>query len=176
MELTKEQLDSDSSVELKKKDLSKYDSVTPVTSDETLHEISSIKEEINKQLLTAVKESSIDCAIHSRSGSKEPLACYSVGKPNKNTFAYRPSYLKEEKDTVAVINEKKITWKAKKLQFGAKVFALRAETNKLYDYDSYIQASEMEVVNPIYVGRLVEKTVDGKKKYKIDKKRPEEDE
>ena len=27
-------------------------------------------------------------------------------------------------------------------------------------------------VNPIYVGRLVEKVVDGKKKYKIDKKRP----
>ena len=115
MELSKEQLDSDSSVELKKKDLSKYDSITPVTSDETLHEISSIKEEINKQLLTAVKESSIDCAIHSRSGSKEPLACYSVGKANKNTFSYRPSYLKEEKDTVAVINEKKITWKAKRL-------------------------------------------------------------
>lgn len=175
MELSKEQLDSDSSVELKKKDLSKYDSVTPVTSDETLHEISSIKEEINKQLLTAVKESSIDCAIHSRSGSKEPLACYSVGKANKNTFSYRPSYLKEEKDTVAVINEKKITWKAKKLQFGAKVFALRQDSNKLYDYDSYIQSTEMEGVNPIYVGRLVEKVVDGKKKYKIDKKRPEED-
>lgn len=176
MELSKEQLDSDSSVELKKKDLSKYDSITPVTSDETLHEISSIKEEINKQLLTAVKESSIDCAIHSRSGSKEPLACYSVGKANKNTFSYRPSYLKEEKDTVAVINEKKITWKAKRLQFGAKVFAMREGTNKLYDYDSYIQSVEMDGVNPIYIGRLVEKVVDGKKKYKIDKKRPEEDE
>ena len=138
--------------------------VTPVTSDETLHEISSIKEEINKQLLTAVKEeSSIDCAIHSRSGSKEPLACYSVGKANKNTFSYRPSYLKEEKDTVAVINEKKITWKAK-LQFGAKVFALRQDSNKLYDYDSYIQSTEMEEIKPIYVGRLVEKVVDGKEK------------
>ena len=74
-----------------------------------------------------------------------------------------------------MINEKKITWKAKKLQFGAKVFALREDSNKLYDYDSYIQSTEMEGVNPIYVGRLVEKVVDGKKKYKIDKKRPEED-
>ena len=181
MQLTKDQLDSDKSVELKKKDLSKYDSVTPVTSDETLHEISSIKEEINKQLLTAVKESSIDCAIHSRSGSKEPLACYSIGKANKNTFSYRPSYLKEEKDTVAVINEKKITWTAKRLQFGARVFALRknsdgTETNKLYDYDSYKQATEIEGINPIYIGRLVKVEIDGKKKFKIDKKKPEEDE
>ena len=53
---------------------------------------------------------------------------------------------------------------------------MREGTNKLYDYDSYIQSVEMDGVNPIYIGRLVEKVVDGKKKYKIDKKRPEEDE
>ena len=48
MEFTYEQLASEQSVELRLKDKSKYDKVTPVTSDETLYEISSIKE--NKKI------------------------------------------------------------------------------------------------------------------------------
>ena len=52
----------------------------------------------------------------------------------------------------------------------------KQETNKLYDYDSYKQATEIEGINPIYIGRLVKVEIDGKKKFKIDKKKPEEDE
>lgn len=168
MEFTKEQLASEQSVELRLKDKSKYDKVTPVTSDETLHEISSIKEEINHQLLVAVKEASIDCAIYAKSGSSEPLVCYSVGRANKNTFSYRPSVDKEEADVVDRGNKVEITWKAKVIKQGAKRYVLRVGTTEVYDYDSYMQALETKEGNPILKGRLVKKEVDGKKKYVIE--------
>jgi len=42
---------------LLEKDVSKIDKTTPLTSDQALFEISNIKEDINKQLLRAIKES-----------------------------------------------------------------------------------------------------------------------
>tara|TARA_B100001059_G_scaffold55010_3_gene49624 strand:- start:8041 stop:11373 length:3333 start_codon:yes stop_codon:yes gene_type:complete len=168
MEFTSEQLASEQSVELRLKDKSKYDKVTPVTSDETLYEISSIKEEINHQLLVAVKESSIDCAVYSKSGSSEPLVCYSVGRANKNTFSYKPSVDKEEIDRVDRGNKEEITWKVRVIKQGAKRYVLRIGTTEVYDYDSYIQALETKEGNPLLKGRLVKKEVDGKKKYIIE--------
>ena len=63
---------------LLEKDVSKLDKSTPLTSDQALYEISNIKEEINKQLLTAVKESAFDCALHARAGDKEPVNVYVI--------------------------------------------------------------------------------------------------
>ena len=37
-----------------------------MTSDQALYEISMIKENINKQILKAIKEASIDCALQVR--------------------------------------------------------------------------------------------------------------
>ena len=67
MMFSKEQLESESSIELRLKDKSKRDKEKIITSDEFLYEISEIKEEINREILNNVKESSIDCSIHSRS-------------------------------------------------------------------------------------------------------------
>jgi hypothetical protein len=71
MTFSKEQIDSDDSIELKRKDLSKRAPHIPLTSDEALYEIATIKEEVSAQLLLSVKEASIDCAIHSKFGAKE---------------------------------------------------------------------------------------------------------
>ena len=46
MEFSKEQLESDISIELRLHDTSKLDSKTPITSDEALFELSNIKENI----------------------------------------------------------------------------------------------------------------------------------
>ena len=43
----------------------------PVTSDEALYEIATMKENITTQVLKAVKEASIDCALHTKKGDKE---------------------------------------------------------------------------------------------------------
>ena len=71
MTFTKTQLDSEFAVELKLKDTSKKPPYLPQSSDQKLFEISTIKEQLTSQLLTGVKEASIDCATHSKSNIKE---------------------------------------------------------------------------------------------------------
>ena len=157
MTFTEDQIKSDVSIELRLKDVSKTDKKTPLTSDEALFEIANIKSEINKQLLTAIKETAFDCALHSTSSSKEQLVCFSFGKVPTTKFTYTPSLVGEEKDTVSKINLKSITWKAKELKYSGKKYALRVETGEVYDYDSYKQALKTPGINPTFVGKL-EKT------------------
>ena len=155
MTFSEEQLASDASIELQLKDKSKVDKTTPVSSDETLYEISVLKEEISKQLLTAVKESAIDCAIHSKADAKEPLVCYSVSGANSNTFSSRPSYQREERDKAARANKKVIEWEAKEMKAKGKRYALNPKTMELFDYDSYILAKTVPGNAPLKVGELI---------------------
>ena len=154
MSFTPEQLTSDASIELRLKDTSKIDKKTPLTSDEALYEISRLKEEINKQLLTSMKEAAMDCALHSSSTAKESLVCYSFGSVPVDRFSYNPSISAEQSDVVADINKTTIRWKAKELKISGKRYVLRVENNEVYDYDSYKQAISVPGVNPILIGKL----------------------
>ena len=154
MTFTDEQLESDASIELRLKDKSKIDKKTPLTSDEALFEISNIKEDINRQILKAIKESAMDCSIHSSSKDGEPLVCYSISSTKPNKFSYSPSISNEESDTITQINRETVKWKAKKVTIDGKSFAFRKETNAVYDLDSYMQALKIPGVNPIKIGTL----------------------
>ena len=104
---TKQEKEPIVSIELKLKDVSKIDKKTPLTSDEALFEIQRIKKNITRGILRSIKESSIDCSIHSNSNSKEGLVCYSFGSPSVNTFSYKPDYANEEKTLyLNLINKK----------------------------------------------------------------------
>jgi hypothetical protein len=157
MNFTKKQLDSEMAIELKLKDLSKSTPYRPQTSDQKLFEISTIKEQLTSQLLKAVKETSVDCATHSKSSNAEGLVCLSFGQSNVNEFAYNPNYTQDENDTVAALNEYKIDWEAKKFTFKetGKQYALRMDTHQVYDYESVIRAKEMPGVKPILIGKLI---------------------
>lgn len=174
MSFTKAQIDSDLSIELKNKDLSKKQykvvetgkdgktgkdkmAYIPLTSDEALFEISTIKEEVTNQLLTAVKESSIDCAIYSKRGSKENLHCIQFGQTNPNMFSYNPSISLDQTDTVASINKKAIEWRGKEVIISGKKYIYRKINERLgnlYDYDSYLQALEIRGFEPVMVGTV----------------------
>jgi hypothetical protein len=54
MTFTKKQIESDDSIELNLKDISKLIRNRPITSDEYLYEIATIKENLNKQLITDI--------------------------------------------------------------------------------------------------------------------------
>jgi hypothetical protein len=164
MTFTKKQIDDDASIDLKNNDLSKRDPKVPLTSDEALYEISSIKEELSSQLTKAIKETSIDCAIYSKN-NKEGLQCISFGEPKKNDFAYNPAIDQDQVDTVAVINKKKIEWKAKSVKiYGVEYAGRKVKDNyyKIYDLPSYRKVEETGQGDPILVGTL-EITADGKK-------------
>lgn len=160
MEFTKEQLLSDASIELKNKDLSKrkYEgNYLPFTSDEALFEISVIKEEISTKLTTNIKESSIDCAIYSKSGSKEQLKCLQFGDVSYDKFSYNPDIKNEQMDKMANINRKTIEWKGVEYQYlGKKYIYRQMDKNKgyLYDLDSYKRALEVPGIEPILIGSI----------------------
>ena len=134
---------------LLEKDVSKLDKTTPLTSDQALYEISNIKEEINKQLLTAVKESAFDCALHARAGDKEPLMCMSFGRPASTTFTTTPALtIETDYDKQLKKNYEKITWKAIIVTISGKRYAFRpskkgSRTGDVYDLESYNRAVKL---------------------------------
>ena len=164
MSFSPDQIKSDASIELKQKDLSKrmYPMKTitgkdkleyvPFTSDEALYEISTIKEDVNTKLTTAIKESSIDCSLYSKSGSKEQLHCLQFGNPKSNAFSYRPDYKSDAEDKSSRINKEKISWRGVETNLRGKTYISRkiAETGviQLYDIDSYKRALEVPGVEP----------------------------
>ena len=170
MTFTKEQLDSEFALELKLKDTSKNPPFLSQTSDQKLLEISTIKEQLTSQLLIGVKEASIDCAVHTKSNTKEKLVCLSFGQPTVNDFSYNPNISQDENDTVADINRIVIDWEARPftLKTTGKRYMLRMDTEQVYDYDSVIQAKQTPGIRPILLGKLVKNSAG---KYDIVKER-----
>jgi hypothetical protein len=154
--LTEKQIKSEYATELRLKDSSKYPPFLPQTTDQLLLEISNIKENLASQLLKGVKESSIDCATHAKSSSKEGLACLSFGQPNVNDWSYNPAISKDENDTIADINKVTIDWEGREftLKSTGKKYILRMDTREVYDYESVIRAKQIPGVRPIKIGKL----------------------
>jgi len=153
MTFSEEQLKSDKAIELRLKDRSKIDPKVVVSSDEFLYEISKIKENINSEILDNLKQSSIDCSIHSRSTSKEAIKCFSIGNSSENNFMYTSNINSEQKDSNLKMNQKKVTLKLYKIR--NENLALNKETNDVYDYDAY-KKGEL-----VYLGKFI-KNQDGK--------------
>jgi hypothetical protein len=163
MVFTQKQLDSDNAIELRISSIDRG-KVSPYpiqTSDEKLFEISNIKERLSSQLLTGIKEASIDCATYTKSNTKEGLVCLSFGKPSVNDFSYNPDLFKDENDAVSAANKVTIDWQARPFEdkYG-KQYMLRVDNNQIYDYESVMQALRIPGVRPVLLGKLV-KTRDG---------------
>ena len=167
MTFTNEQLSGDGAIELKLKDGGKLNPDIPFTSDETLYEISQIKEKINSQLLKCIKEAAIDCIIYNKPGTKDAVKCFSFGKSSPNSLSYNPSISNEQSDTISQLNRQATTlWVGEEVTLPINgvntVFIRNPNTNEIYNLDSYNQSVEYK--NPeflINVGKLVKKT-DGK--------------
>ena len=150
MVFSEQQLSSDLSIELRLKDISKKNKKQVITSDEYLYEISSIKEEINASLLQSVKESAIDCSIHTRASSSEKdVKCFVIGNPSENKYIYTPNIEAQDKDEGMKLNKKKQVLKLNELIINKIKYAYNKETQELYDYDSFLK-NEL-----LLVGKLV---------------------
>ena len=133
--LSEKQSADNNNKELIIRDVSKLDKKTPITTDESLYEIARIKNNINQQLLTAVKESAIDCSLYSKNNS-ENLICYGYGKITSNQFASYPS-LDIDKFQKDDINVKKQTLRLRKITIQGKEYAYDQQRNIVYDMDAY---------------------------------------
>jgi hypothetical protein len=158
---SKEQKTDENNIELRIRDVSRIDKKTPITTDELLYEIASIKKRINNQFLNAVKETAIDCNVYSalktgkpaNEDENEKLVCYGFGKVETNNFASYPSF-DIDAETREGLDVKKVKLKAVKLTIGGIDYAFNQNTNELYDYNSYVNAVQTGS-EPRFVGKLV---------------------
>jgi len=153
--LSEEQKIKGKNQELFIQDVSKIDKKTPFTTDETLFEISNIKDRTNRQILNAVKESAIDCSIYNTSGT-EPLVCYQFGKVQSNDFSSHPVL---EKDVDRPIEQvKNIKLRIVDIYDNGKKYALNPKTGEVFSWESYEDYKRMGT-NLIQVGKIVETMV-----------------
>ena len=156
MTFTKKQIESDDSIELNLKDVSKLIRNRPITSDEYLYEIATIKEKLNQQLIHAIKETAIDCVVYSKK-SKENLHCLNFGEPNNKIASYHPSIDDDQVDTMASINKQKVEWSGVEVTIQGVKYISRKMNPKLYniyDYDSYMTAVSSGRGEPRLIGTL----------------------
>jgi hypothetical protein len=154
MTFSEKQLKSDDSIELKLKDKGKFKPFGPVTSDQLLFQISSIKEKVNNQLAKIIKETSFDCSIYPH--GKDKFTCINFPSANASKFTYVPDYSKQEKDTTIQINKKQIEWMGHSIIINGKKYIARTITKdklwNVYDLKSYKEALANPGMNPIQVG------------------------
>ena len=153
--LSEEQKISEKNIELRIRDISRLDRKTPVTTDETLFEIASVKDKINRQILKAVKETAMDCALYAGKNKDEPLVCYGYGKIESNQFGSYPSF-EQDRNEKMDLNVTETIWQASKITYKNKAYALKEDTNEIYDYESYLNAQNTGT-EPILVGRMERK-------------------
>ena len=136
------------------------DKKTPITTDENLYELASVKQKINNQILNAIKESPVDCNLYSNTSKSkdDQLVCYGFGKVQSNAFASYPSF---EKDALnkSGLDVKKVNWKGTKITENGIDYVLNKETGDVYDFNSYERALELGT-ELLKIGKLV--TKDGK--------------
>ena len=154
---SEQQKTDEKNIELRIRDISRFDKKTPVTTDETLYEIASAKQKTNNQILKAMKESAIDCQLYASTRKKgsedENLVCYGFGKVESNQFSSYPSF-ETDRSSKEGLDVQQIQWKARKITQNGKDYALNEETREVYDYDSYLRAIESGA-NPVLIGVLV---------------------
>ena len=125
-----------------------------------------MKKEIGNQLLLAIRESSIDCTLHTKPNDPNPPRCMTFGSRDSSSFIYEPEMtIEANADTESKRNLKKITWKGQVVKltnkFGKKIpFIFKADrkgskTGEIYDFRSYIAAQKGEIANPTLWGRMV---------------------
>jgi hypothetical protein len=154
--LSDEQKTDDKNIELRIRDVSRLDENVPVTTDETLYEIASIKQRINNQILQGVKETAIDCNIYARTAKSDdkPMVCYGYGKIESNTFSSYPSFEMDKRQKEG-LDVAKLQWDVQEVNIQGNKYALRKETMELYDYESYNNALNNPNVEPKRIGKLV---------------------
>jgi Helicase conserved C-terminal domain len=145
-------------IDLMNQDTSRFDESVPVTTDETLYEISLQKNRINQRILEVVKQSSVDCALYNPSdkpGSNQ--VCYGANLKNvtTNDFISYPSIeLDAQVKERTVVQRTKVAYRDVTIQ-GTK-YHLNEATQEIYDHPTYMRAKKSgETETMIPVGKLV---------------------
>ena len=126
----------------------------PFSTDQYLFEIAQIKDAINKQILTAVKESAIDCSLYNNNPD-EPLVCYGFGKVSSNNFGSYPVF-EVDRSQKPEINVKTVKQVLVAITVDGVKYAMDKQTRMVYDLQSYKNAKN-KTGELIAIGKLDER-------------------
>ena len=152
--LSEQQKTDEKNIELRIRDISKFDKKTPVTTDENLYEIASQKQKINNQILQAVKETAVDCNVYANTSKDHPIVCYGVGKVESNSFNSYPSFEtdKQHRETKDMV-EKEIDAVEFKLKDGRQFVKI---DNDVYDFSDFKDYQNKKRQMPEPIGKFQE--------------------
>ena len=142
-------------IELKLKDRSK-DGKHVFTTDQALHEISNIKQELSNQLLKAIKSSSIDCDFHKNKG----VVCYKFSNPKPDNYIFVPKHEKENEDEARQLNEEVVAIKPTEFTMpdtGEEKYFVDQNSKLIYDYKEFgdYQKANGAMAIPDPIGKLI---------------------
>ena len=149
-------------IDLKKNDQSKYDKTNTraLTTDQSLFEISNRKENINRKLTTAIKESAMDCALYDHSGEKDSIECHSFGlNLDPKDYAFVPDLADEDKtENITNANRPDVKLNFQKVVLDGIDHAMRVTEGKkptffMYTYDSYREYAKNPNKGLVYIGK-----------------------
>jgi hypothetical protein len=149
-----EKLKASGNKTLMEKDVSKVNS-KPVTTDESLFETAGIKNKINQQLLTYVKQSAFDCSTYAGIGNNK-LKCYTYGSIKSNAFSSHPS-IEEDLHVKPELDTKEVKVKVKQITVGKKKYAYNEAKNEIYAMENY-EAAKANNAALLPVGQFNQKT------------------
>ena len=104
-----------------------------VTTDEQLFENALIKDHVNSQILTAVKETAMDCRLYEKQNKDENLVCFSFGNVSSNAFGSYPT-LKQDIAEKDVEETREVTSKLIEFTYKGIKYALNERTGDIYDF------------------------------------------
>ena len=81
----------------------------PITTDQSLHEISVRKKNLNTEILNEIKSASIDCKLYTDKRTKESVMCYNFGDPTSSNFSSKPRISQDGTDKTFLQNVEKRT-------------------------------------------------------------------
>jgi hypothetical protein len=129
-----------------------------ITTDQMLFENALRKDRVSYQILTAVKETAMDCDLYSEGHKEENFKCFSdFGKVSTNAFGSYPDLIKD----VAEKDVKEVAQKVVKMgtvTFEGTKYAINKDTKELYDLAEFKKAKGIEGIKRL--GTLVK---EGKK-------------
>jgi hypothetical protein len=93
--LPQDQIDKKNPNQIMMRDTSRLFANKPISTDQFINETAIIKEDVMSQLVTVIKETSMDCRVYPNN-KKEKLACYTpMAIDNKHIYTYEPNYKSE---------------------------------------------------------------------------------
>jgi hypothetical protein len=146
------------------KETSRLDDNAKITTDESLLEISVIKNRINSQILKAVKETAIDCRLYEKAHAGEGLKCYDgFGVVKSNNFGSFPTIQQDVGERMEQ-NVKETETRLVAVKIKGEPYKMNMSTNEVFKQIGTGKSKEL-----VLVGKMTQKIgANNKKEYIIE--------